>query len=158
MVGMKQVTMALYLKDSVRQWGRAIHRGPESAEVRRNMMNRMTTLGLNERLERVLAYTFGWVSGIILFLLEKNRSVRWHALQSMITFGTLSLVMLIVSLLRLYLSWIPLISLITNPGLGLLLSILWWVTIGLWLWLMLMAWFQPNYRLPIIGDIIRNWA
>lgn len=121
-------------------------------------MNRMTTLGLNERLERVLAYTFGWVSGIILFLLEKNRSVRWHALQSMITFGTLSLVMLIVSLLRLYLSWIPLISLITNPGLGLLLSILWWVTIGLWLWLMLMAWFQPNYRLPIIGDIIRNWA
>lgn len=122
------------------------------------MMNRMTTLGLNERLERVLAYAFGWVSGIILFLLEKNRSVRWHALQSMITFGTLSVVMLIVSLLRFYLSWIPLISLVTNPGLGLLLSILWWVTIGLWLWLMLMAWFQPNYRLPIIGNLVSSWV
>jgi uncharacterized membrane protein len=121
-------------------------------------MNRMTTLGLDERLERVLAYAFGWVSGIILFLLEKNRAVRWHAVQSMVTFGTLSLVMLIVSLLRLYLGWIPLIGLIANAGLGLLLSVLWWVTIGLWLWLMLMAWFQPNYRLPIIGDLISNWV
>jgi uncharacterized membrane protein len=122
------------------------------------MMNRMTTLGLDERLERVLAYAFGWVSGIILFLLEKNRTVRWHAVQSMVTFGTLSVVMLMVSLLRLYLGWIPLIGLITNAGLGLLLSVLWWVTIGLWLWLMLMAWFQPNYRLPIIGDLISNWV
>lgn len=121
-------------------------------------MNRMTTLGLNERLERVLAYTFGWVSGIILFLLEKNPSVRWNALQSMVTFGSLSLIMVVVSLLRLYLGWIPLISLITNPGLGLLLSILWWVTVGLWLWLMAMAWFQPRYRLPIIGDLIGHWG
>ena len=35
------------------------------------MMDRMTSLGLNERLERVLAYAFGWLSGIILFFLEK---------------------------------------------------------------------------------------
>lgn len=35
------------------------------------MMHRMTTLGLNERQERVLAYMFGWVSGLLLFLLEK---------------------------------------------------------------------------------------
>jgi uncharacterized membrane protein len=126
--------------------------------MRLEMMNRMTTLGLNERLERVLAYAFGWVSGIILFVLEKNPSVRWNALQSIVTFGGLSILMAIISLLRLYLSWIPLINLITNPGLGLLLSILWWVTIGLWVWLMLMAWFQPRYRLPIIGDLISHWA
>jgi len=54
------------------------------------MMQDMTTLGMSERLERVLAYAFGWVSGIILFMVEKNRNVRWHAAQSMVTFGTLS--------------------------------------------------------------------
>src|SRR6266568_3711476 len=58
-------------------------------KVRRVMMHRMTTLGLDERLERVLAYLFFWVSGILLFWFEKNRNVRWHAAQSMITFGTL---------------------------------------------------------------------
>ena len=122
------------------------------------MMNRMTSLGLDERLERVLAYTFGWVSGIILFLLEKNRTVRWHAAQSMVTFGILSLVMFGIGLLKGFLAWIPLISVLTNAGLGLLLSVLWWVTIGLWLWLMLMAWFKPDYRLPIISDWVSSWV
>ena len=43
-----------------------------------------TSLGMNERLERVLAYPLGWVTGLILFVLErKNRNVQWHAKQSM---------------------------------------------------------------------------
>ncbi len=69
-------------------------------------MNRMTSLGLNIRLERVLAYAFGWVSGIIFFFCEKNRNVRWHAAQSMVTFGSLSILMLAVSMLRNFLAWI----------------------------------------------------
>ena len=121
------------------------------------MMNRMTTLGLDERLERVLAYAFGWVSGLILFFLEKNRSVRWHAAQSMVTFGTLSLLMFGVSVLRNFLAWIPLLGWLTTAGLGLLLNALWWVTVILWIWLMIMAWVRPDYRLPIIGDWVRYW-
>ncbi|HET9919532.1 MAG TPA: hypothetical protein VFQ30_06805 [Ktedonobacteraceae bacterium] len=118
----------------------------------------MTTLGLDERLERVLAYAFGWVSGIILFLLERNRTVRWHAAQSMVTFGLLSVLIFGVSLLKGFLGWIPLIGLLTNAGLGLLISVLWWVMVGLWLWLMIMAWFKPDYRLPFIGDLVRYWV
>jgi len=116
------------------------------------MMHRVTTLGLDERLERVLAYALGWVSGLILFLLEKNRNVRWHAAQSMITFGTLSLVWFGVTMLKGMLAWIPILSLLTNFGLGLLLDVLWWLTIFLWIWLMAMAWLRPNYRLPFVGQ------
>ncbi|HLG65252.1 MAG TPA: hypothetical protein VKY19_25195 [Ktedonosporobacter sp.] len=116
------------------------------------MMHRATTLGLDERLERVLAYAFGWVSGLILFLLEKNRNVRWHAAQSMITFGTLSLVWFGVTMLKGMLGGIPILSLLTNFGLGLLLDVLWWLTIFLWLWLMAMAWLRPNYRLPFVSQ------
>src|SRR5712691_9664175 len=111
------------------------------------MMNRMTTLGLDERLERVLAYAFGWVSGLILFLLEKNRNVRWHAAQSMVTFGILSLVQLAVSILKgvlgITIGWIPFFGSMVLGGLGLLISAIWWVMALLWVWLIIMAWVRP---------------
>ncbi len=122
------------------------------------MMNRMTTLGLDERLERVLAYAFFWVSGVLLFLVERNRTVRWHAAQSMVTFGTLFLLMFLVNLLSGFLAWIPLLGWFTTFGLGLLIRALWWVILILWVWLMGMAWFRPNYRLPIVSDWIRSWV
>ncbi len=122
------------------------------------MMKRMTTVGLDERLERVLAYAFFWVSGLVLFLVEKNRTVRWHAAQSMVTFGTLFLLMFLVNLLSSFLAWIPLLGWFTTFGLGLLIRALWWVIIILWVWLMAMAWFRPNYRLPIVSNWIRSWV
>ena len=119
-------------------------------------MRRATVLGLDERVERVLAYAFLWVSGLLLLLVEtrpteSSRNVRWHAAQSLLTFGTLSLLMLGVSMLRGMLGWVPVLSLITNFGLGLLLNILWWTTGILWVWLMVMAWINPRYRLPYVS-------
>jgi uncharacterized membrane protein len=122
------------------------------------MMNRITSLGLNVRLERVLAYAFAWVSGILFFFFEKNRNVRWHAAQSMVTFGSLSIVMLAVSMLRNFLAWIPIIGWIATAGLGLLLTILGWVFGLLWVWLIVMAIVREDYRLPIVGDWIRYWV
>src|SRR6266516_2389127 len=136
--------------------GKTAERHSKSEE--HNMMYRMTTLGLDVRLERVLAYAFGWVSGIILFFLEKNRNVRWHAVQSMVTFGSLSILMLAISMLRGFLSFIPLLGWLTSAGLGLLLSVLWWVTIILWVWLMIMAFVQEDYRLPFVGNFVRYWV
>ena len=119
------------------------------------MMHRMTTLGLNERLERVLAYAFGPISGLLLFLFEKNRNVRWHALQSMIVFGSLSILIVGVNMLKWMLSSIWLLSLLTNFGLGLLSSVLLWVGIFLWVWLMLMAWLHRDYHLPFVSKWLR---
>ncbi len=121
------------------------------------MMRRMTTLGIDERIERVLAYSLFWVSGLVLFFTEKNQTVRWHAMQSMVTFGTLSLLMFGVSMLNGMLSWIPILGLLTSFGLGLLLRILGWTWFLLWIWLMVMAWMQPNYRLPYVSDWVRRW-
>ena len=120
------------------------------------MMHRMTTLGLDERLERVLAYLFFWVSGFLLFWFEKNRNVRWHAAQSMITFGSLSLLMFGVNMLKGMLAWVPLLNVLTNFGLGLLLNIMWWTWIILWVWLMAMAWTKPDYRLPFVSEWVQR--
>ena len=119
------------------------------------MMHRMTTLGLNERVERVLAYAFGWISGLLLFLFEKNRNVRWHALQSMVVFGTLFVLFVAVNILKLMLGRIWLLSLLTNFGLGLLSSVLLWVSIFLWVWLMVMAWLHKDYQLPFVSKWLR---
>ncbi|HLX40103.1 MAG TPA: hypothetical protein VKR42_06200 [Ktedonobacteraceae bacterium] len=121
-----------------------------------NKFGPQTSLGMNPRLERVLAYAFFWVSGLILFFVErKDRSVRWHAAQSMVTFGLLFLLMFGVSMLSNFLSWIPILGGLTSLGLGLLLRVLGWVIGILWVWLMINAWFKPDYRLPIIGNWIR---
>src|SRR5438094_7881299 len=118
------------------------------------MMNKMTSLGMDERLERVLAYSLGWISGLILFFLEKNRNVRWHAAQSMVTFGILSILMFAVSMLRNFLAWIPLIGWLTSAGLGLLISALWGVMVILWVWLMVMGCVEVDYRVPIASDCL----
>ncbi len=120
------------------------------------MMRRMTTLGMDERWERVLAYSLFWVSGLFLFFTEKNQNVRWHALQSIVTFGGLTVLIVVVSILNSTLSWIPFLGLFISFGLGLLLRILGWIWFLLWIWLMIMAWVNPTYRLPYISDWIRS--
>lgn len=123
------------------------------------MHRKATTLGLDERSERVLAYLFFWISGIFFLVFEKNRNVRWHALQSTVIFGSLSLGIVAISIVRTILlimfSTIPILGgvlgSVTAFGLGLLLNILFAISVVLWLWLMWMALLRPNYRLPFFN-------
>ena len=51
-----------------------------------------TVLNIPVRWERVLCYAFGWLSGLVMFIIEhENHNVRRHAAQSMIVFGGLSI-------------------------------------------------------------------
>ncbi len=119
------------------------------------MMQRVTTLGLSERLERVLAYAFFCFSGLFLFIFEKNKNVRWHAMQSILTFGPLFVLMFLVSMLQSILSIIPVLHILTDLGLSLLHNILVVITLMLWIWLMLMAFIRHDYRLPFISKWVR---
>jgi len=53
-----------------------------------------------------------------------------------------------------------LLGVLTNFGLGLLLSVLWWATIILWAWLLIMAGLQSedgqDYRLPFVSEWVRR--
>ncbi|HVB74197.1 MAG TPA: hypothetical protein VNE38_11640 [Ktedonobacteraceae bacterium] len=133
---------------------------------RTTMGNGATTLGLEERLERSLLYPIsavaaifwpiGWLPGLLIYLFEKNRNVRSHALQSGVIFGVLSIAYAIVGLLHLILGHLPLIGFFVGLVLGLLGSIIFWVIIALAVWMTLMVWFRPNYRLPFVGRLIDN--
>jgi len=44
-----------------------------------------SSTGLDENVAALLSYIFGWVSGLIFFLIEKDsRLVRFHAMQSLL--------------------------------------------------------------------------
>jgi uncharacterized membrane protein len=50
---------------------------------------------LSANVAAALSYLFGWVSGLVLLLVDKRPFVRYHAAQSVVVFGTLSLLLLI---------------------------------------------------------------
>ena len=132
-----------------------------------------TTFGLPERLERTLIYPLSlllglffpvvgwllaWLLGIGVFFFEKNRNVRWHALQAATVFGSLSVLLAVVGLIKALLGGILLIGAVITIGLGLLSSVIFWVMIILGIFLTIMAWLRPDYRLPFVSTIIDRWV
>ncbi len=104
-----------------------------------------TSLGMEENLEALLTYVLGWITGIIFLLLEKNsKFVRFHAMQSTITFLGFTIVMFI-------LLFIPLIGWALNLLLAILGVIVWIVCI-------VKAYQGEKYKLPFIGDIAEKRA
>jgi len=135
----------------------------------RSYTNSQTRLGLPERLEGALIYplslllglfvpvigwVLAWLLGLGVFYFEKNRNVRRHGLQSAFVFGSLSVLSAVVGLLKIFLGGIPLLGFLTTFGLGLLGLVIIWVMIILAVFLTIMAWIRPDYRLPYISTLI----
>ena len=57
-----------------------------------------TSTGLEENIAGLLCYVAWWISGLIFLLLEtENRFVRFHAVQSIIVFGIINIILVIRS-------------------------------------------------------------
>jgi uncharacterized membrane protein len=96
-----------------------------------------TKTGLSQNAAGLMCYLLGWLTGIIFLVLEPdNQFVRFHAIQSIIVFGVLSVLIWIFSLFI----W----------GFSLFLALF-----GIFLWVILMvkAYHGERFRLPIAGDI-----
>ena len=107
-----------------------------------------TSTGLNARTEALLSYVLGWFSGLIFFVIErKNRFVRFHAAQSFIFFGIVSVVYIVIRLL----SIIPVLGFLLSPVLGCATLILLIPAALIWVLLMIQAYRGVNFRLPIIS-------
>ena len=99
-----------------------------------------TSSGMNQNVAGLLCYLAGWITGLIFFLIEKeNRFVRFHAMQSIITFGSLTVLFMV-------LGFIPILGWMVMPILGILQVILWII-------LMVKAYQGELFKLPMIGEI-----
>ena len=48
-------------------------------------VNKKSSTGLDPKVANLLAYLFGWLGGLIIWLIEKeNKFVKWNALQALI--------------------------------------------------------------------------
>lgn len=104
-----------------------------------------TSTGLEENVAGLLCYVLGWITGLIFFLIEKdNKFVRFHAMPSIIVFGTLTVASIVIS-------WIPFIGWV----IGWLISIL---AVVLWIVLMIKAFQGEKYKLPWAGDMAEKAA
>jgi uncharacterized membrane protein len=109
-----------------------------------------TSFKMEAKNEALLSYLFWFFTGIFFFLFErKNRFVRFHAAQSTLLFGSLTLVYAVVKL-------IGLIPLLGTVILALPLTCASWVVLGigglLWIFLMLMAYRGAYIKLPVVGE------
>lgn len=104
-----------------------------------------TATGLDENVAGLLCYVLGWVSGIVFLLLEpKNKFVRFHAIQSIVVFGALSIAGSV-------LTWIPFIGTV----IGWLISVVGFI---LWIVLMVKAYQGTRYKAPWAGNFAEKWV
>ena len=94
--------------------------------------------GLPRNTAAALTYVLGWLTGIIFLLIEKDKFVRFHAMQSIITFGLLTVF-----------SFVPVIGWILSP----LVMIVGFI---LWLVLIFKAYQGEEFKLPWIGDFAQK--
>ena len=96
--------------------------------------------GLPKNTAGALCYLLGWVTGIVFLLIEKeDKFVRFHAMQSVVVFGILTLA-----------SFLPVVGWILSP----------FLMIGgfiLWLVLMVKAYQGEEFELPIAAKLARQW-
>ncbi len=115
----------------------------EHLERERKNASSETSTGLMPNVASLLCYVGGWISGIIFFVLEqKNEDVRFHAAQSIIVFGTLSIAGWILGL-------IPIFGNAFSAIIGIIAVILWVI-------LMVKAYGGERYRILWAADIADN--
>ena len=104
-----------------------------------------TSTGMKPNMAAMLSYLLGFFTGVVFYVLEKdNKFVRFHAMQSIIVFGFLFVLGLVISVL---------------PGINVvLLPILWILELILWIVLMIRAYQGEKFKLPIVGDIAEKNA
>ncbi|HEB12476.1 MAG TPA: DUF4870 domain-containing protein [Actinobacteria bacterium] len=113
-----------------------------------------TSSGLEPNLAALLAYLFGWISGLIFYLIEtKNKYVRFHALQSILFSVAYIAVFFLLSMVFGILGAMPGVGVMMVALGGLASMVLGIGFFVIWIMLMVKAWKGEKWVLPIIGDI-----
>jgi uncharacterized membrane protein len=102
--------------------------------------------GSNKKTYTILAYLFGWLTGLIfLFVGKDDPDVKWNAANSVVFFGSLSVVNLILSLI---------------PIVNALVFVVFLIGFGYWLFFMFQALQGAGQRIvaPFVGQYINQYV
>jgi uncharacterized membrane protein len=117
--------------------------------MRRKMSdgNNKTTTGIQQNSAGLLCYLGWWITGIIFWFLEKeNKVVRFHAVQSIIVFGILFIILIVLG---------PIFTLI---HLGIITALISLLAFILWIYMMITAVQGKNIKLPWAGNLAEKYS
>jgi uncharacterized membrane protein len=107
-------------------------------------------LGIRENIAAMLAYVVGWLTGIVFYLVDKRPFVRFHAMQSIIAFGGLTV-------LHWALIW-PTMAVFGWGVSNLLRGIIQAAIVICWIVCMIKAYQGKRFKLPIAGDLAERYV
>lgn len=119
--------------------------------------NAAPTAGMEENVAGLLAYIFGWITGLIFLLIDKRPFVKFHAAQSIalnIAFLAVWFAFWIVSF------FLTIVTAALHFPIG-FLSVFFFPVIMLaflviWIFVMYKAYSHEKYKLPIIGNLVEG--
>ena len=109
---------------------------------------------MEENVAGLLCYVLGWVTGVIFFIIDKRPFVRFHAAQSIVVFGGIAILYVILGMFlgaSLFAGGLAgaggfSIGFLLYPLLGLTAFIL-------WILLMVKAYGHQKFRIPVAADL-----
>lgn len=110
-----------------------------------------TSTGVTPRMSAVLCYLAWWVSGLIFLIIEQqNRAVRFHAAQSLIVFGGLSILIGVLSVgsLGMLVISATLFQLVRG-----IVYLVWLGAVVLWVVVLAKTITGETWRVPLAGDL-----
>lgn len=115
-----------------------------------------TSTGVDARLASVLCYAGWWVTGLVfLFAERRNHAVRFHAAQSLVVFGLITVALFLcggASAIAFFVA-VPTFQMLQAFG-----NALWLGAVLLWLFLLVKTWRGETWRVPIAGDLAAKIA
>ena len=114
-------------------------------------MTQTSTTGIDARLASVLCYSVWWVTGGLFLLLERQHpTVRFHAAQSLVLFGAISVLLVVLGAF----SAVALVlSSETYRFVRVIADLLWAGAAVIWLVLVVRAWRGEAWRVPLAAAL-----
>jgi uncharacterized membrane protein len=110
-----------------------------------------SSTGLDTRLASVLCYSVWWITGLLFLVLERqHRGVRFHAAQSLVLFGALSL--LLVGL-GAFSAFALVVSNQAYQAVRALADGVWIGSAVIWLVLVVRVWRGETWRVPLVAAL-----
>lgn len=106
--------------------------------------------GVDKRTGALLSYLVVWITGIIFLFVGKNDpDVKYHAAQSVVVFGALTVLQILISIASNFLGILSILGLLV-----------WLLEVILWLYSLYKAWTGngARFEMPVVGGMARPYT